>query len=83
MRLKGQALIVLAAVTIIVILYATGEVAPAASAHEAQVRIWLAARATGVSALLLLTCQVVLGLVLSHPTNQVDLEAVEGAVPVA
>ena len=70
MRLNGQAFIVLAAVTIIVILYATGQVAPAESAREAQVRIWLAARATGLTALLLLTAQVVLGLTLSHPTNQ-------------
>ncbi len=70
MRLTSQAFVVLAAVTIIVILYATGQVAPAESAREAQLRIWLAARATGLTALVLLTAQVVLGLVLSHPTNQ-------------
>jgi DMSO/TMAO reductase YedYZ heme-binding membrane subunit len=70
LRLKGQALIVLVALTIMVILYATNQVAPAASAHEAQLRIWLAARATGLTALVLLTGQVTLGLVLSHPTNQ-------------
>ena len=33
-------------------------------------RVWLAARASGIVAYLLLTGQVVLGLVLSHPTNQ-------------
>ena len=70
MRLKGQALIVLAAIIILIVLYATDQVAPAGSAREAQLRIWLAARATGLTALLLLTCQVILGLILSHPTNQ-------------
>ena len=70
MRLKGQTVVALAAVVIVVILYATDQVAPASSAREAQLRIWLAARACGVSALLLLTAQVLLGLVLSHPTNQ-------------
>ena len=33
-------------------------------------RFWLAARATGIVAFLLLTGQIVLGLVLSHPTNR-------------
>ena len=70
MRLKGQALIVLTAIMVMIVLYATDQVAPAGSAREAQLRIWLAARATGLTALLLLTCQVVLGLILSHPTNQ-------------
>jgi DMSO/TMAO reductase YedYZ heme-binding membrane subunit len=69
-RLSGRILLALAALTIIVILYATDQVAPAGSAREAQLRIWLAARATGMTALLLLTAQVVLGLILSHPTNQ-------------
>jgi sulfoxide reductase heme-binding subunit YedZ len=33
-------------------------------------RIWLAARATGIVTLLLLTFQICVGLVLSHPTNK-------------
>ena len=33
-------------------------------------RIWLAARAAGFLVLVLLTMQVVFGLVLSHPTNK-------------
>lgn len=70
MRLKGPTLVTLGALIILVILYATDQVAPATSAHQAQLRIWMAARATGVTTLLLLTGQVVLGLVLSHPTNQ-------------
>jgi len=70
LRLKGPTLVTLGALTIVLILYATDQIAPATNAREAQLRIWLAARATGVSTLLLLTGQVVLGLVLSHPTNQ-------------
>ena len=70
MRLKGPTLVTLGALTIVLILYATDQIAPASNAREAQLRIWLAARATGVTSLLLLTGQVVLGLVLSHPTNQ-------------
>ena len=70
MRLKGHTLVALAAIVILAILYATDQVVPAASAREAQLRIWLAARACGITALVLLTAQVVLGLVLSHPTNQ-------------
>jgi DMSO/TMAO reductase YedYZ heme-binding membrane subunit len=70
LRLKGHTIVALAAVIIIVILYTTDQVAPASSAREAQLRVWLAARACGITALLLLTAQVLLGLVLSHPTNQ-------------
>ncbi|MFI5262769.1 MAG: hypothetical protein ACHQZR_09480, partial [Candidatus Limnocylindrales bacterium] len=70
MRLKGPTLVALGAFVVLVILYATDQIAPATSAYEAQLRLWLAARATGVTALLLLTAQVVLGLLLSHPTNQ-------------
>ncbi len=33
-------------------------------------RVWLAARATGIVCYLLLVAQVVFGLILSHPTNQ-------------
>ena len=70
LRLKGHTLVALAAIVILATLYATDQVVPAASAREAQLRIWLAARACGITALVLLTAQVVLGLVLSHPTNQ-------------
>ncbi len=70
MRLSGRAFTVLAAIVGLVIVVATDQVVPASSAHQAQLRIWLAGRATGITAYLLLTVQVVLGLVLSHPTNQ-------------
>jgi len=59
-----------AAVLTMAILVTTTQVLPASSDHQAQLRGWLAARATGVVALLLLTLEVTLGLILSHPTNK-------------
>ncbi len=70
MRLSGRAFAVALAVAGLAIVAATDQVVPASSAHQAQLRIWLAGRATGITAYLLLTLQVVFGLVLSHPTNQ-------------
>ena len=70
MRISGRAFLVLSALVVLAVIYATGQIAPAESAYQAQMRVWLAARATGIAALVLLTLQVVLGLVLSHPTNQ-------------
>lgn len=70
MRLRGPVLLVLVAVVGLLIVAATDQVVPATSDRQAQLRIWLAARATGVTTYLLLTAQVVFGLVLSHPTNQ-------------
>jgi sulfoxide reductase heme-binding subunit YedZ len=69
-RLSGRSTIMLAAIVAIVVIYATDQVAPATSDRQAQLRIWLAARATGIVTLLLLTFQICLGLVLSHPTNK-------------
>jgi DMSO/TMAO reductase YedYZ heme-binding membrane subunit len=54
----------------ILAVFATDQVVPASSQHQAELRIWLAARASGFVTLGLLTAQVVLGLVLSHPTNK-------------
>ena len=50
--------------------YATDQILPASTDRQAELRFWLAARATGIVAFLLLTVQIVLGLVLSHPTNR-------------
>jgi sulfoxide reductase heme-binding subunit YedZ len=69
-RLSGRGTLILAAVLVIVAIYATDQVAPATSARQADLRIWLAARATGIVTFLLLTFQVCVGLVLSHPTNK-------------
>ncbi|HYM84976.1 MAG TPA: hypothetical protein VEY67_12595 [Candidatus Dormibacteraeota bacterium] len=70
MRLSGRAFTVLLAIAGLGIVVATDQIVPATSAHQAQLRVWLAGRASGVTTYLLLTLQVVLGLVLSHPTNQ-------------
>jgi len=69
-RLTVWHLLVLAALVALVILFATDQIVPASSERQAQLRIWLVARSTGVAALLLLTVQVALGLVLSHPVNK-------------
>ena len=69
-RLGLPTLIALGAVAALAIVFATDQVLPATSAHQAQLRVWLGSRAAGLVALLLLTFEVVLGLVLSHPTNK-------------
>jgi len=70
MRLSARAWVVLGAALGILIVVATDQVVPATSAYQAQMRFWLAARATGITAYLLLTGLVTFGLILSHPTNQ-------------
>ncbi len=70
MRLSGRAFVILTAVVGLTIVAATDQILPATSDRQAQLRIWLAARAAGIVAYLLLTLQVVIGLVLAHPTNQ-------------
>jgi DMSO/TMAO reductase YedYZ heme-binding membrane subunit len=69
-RLSGATLTVLAALAGLAIVFTTDQVLPATSEHQAQIRLWLGARAAGFMALLLLSFQVVVGLVLSHPTNK-------------
>jgi DMSO/TMAO reductase YedYZ heme-binding membrane subunit len=69
-RLGGATLAVLGATAMLAVIFATDQILPASSEHQAQVRVWLGSRAAGITALLLLTFQVVVGLVLSHPTNK-------------
>jgi len=69
-RLSGRTTLILIAVLAIVAVYATDQIAPATSDRQAQLRIWLAARAAGIVTFLLLTFQICLGLILSHPTNK-------------
>ena len=70
MRLSGRAWLVLGAALAILIVFATDQVLPATSTYQAEMRFWLAARATGITTYLLLTALVSFGLILSHPTNQ-------------
>ena len=69
-RLRGGPLVAVGAAVGLLILAATEQILPATSAHQAELRIWLASRAAGFTALGLLTVQIALGLVLSHPTNK-------------
>lgn len=70
MRLSTATWVVIGAAVGIVLVFATDQVVPASSAYQAQIRVWLAARATGITAYLLLSVLVSFGLILSHPTNQ-------------
>ncbi len=69
-RLTLRGTLILLAVLGIVMLYASGQILPATSDRQSELRQWLAARSTGIVAYVLLTFQVVIGLVLSHPTNR-------------
>jgi len=69
-RLTARGVAIFLAVLGLVIVYATDQILPASTDRQAELRFWLAARATGIVAFLLLTLQIVLGLVLSHPTNR-------------
>ena len=69
-RLSGRATAALFAVLGLALVVATDQVLPATSDRQAELRFWLAARATGLVAFALLTVQVSIGLLLSHPTNK-------------
>jgi predicted ferric reductase len=69
-RLSARGAIIFIGLIGLVTLYATDQIVPATSDRQAELRFWLAARASGIVAFLLLTLQIVLGLVLSHPTNR-------------
>lgn len=69
-RLAAGSFLAVAATVGLIIVAATDQILPATTAHQAEMRIWLASRAAGFTALALLTVQIVLGLVLSHPTNK-------------
>jgi predicted ferric reductase len=69
-RLSGRAFVIVVAALGLLIVVSTDQIVPATSQYQAQMRLWLAGRATGITAYLLLTGQVVFGLILSHPVNQ-------------
>ena len=69
-RVDGGSIAVVLAVLGLLAVVATDQIVPATSAHQAQIRVWLASRAAGTVALVLLATQIVIGLVLSHPTNK-------------
>jgi sulfoxide reductase heme-binding subunit YedZ len=69
-RLSGRGSAALFALLGLMLLVATDQIVPATSDRQAELRLWLAARATGLVAFGLLTVQVLIGLVLSHPNNK-------------
>jgi sulfoxide reductase heme-binding subunit YedZ len=69
MRLSTPTLVAVAAAATLLALAITNVVLPADTARLTDARGWLAARATGITAYLLLSGQVIAGLVMSHPTN--------------
>jgi sulfoxide reductase heme-binding subunit YedZ len=70
MRLSLRNLIVIGAVLGLIVVFSTDQVLPASSAYQAQMRLWLAARAAGITAYLILTFIIAMGLILSHPVNR-------------
>ena len=70
MRLTGRALIAIGAFLGIVLVWSSDQIVPATSAYQAQMRIWLVARAAGTTAYLILTFVIAVGLILSHPVNK-------------
>ena len=70
MRLSLRNLIVIGAILGLIVVFSTDQVLPASSAYQAQMRLWLAARAAGITAYLILTFIIAMGLILSHPVNR-------------
>ena len=70
MRLSLRNLIVIGAILGLIVVFSTDQVLPASNAYQAQMRLWLAARAAGITAYLILTFIIAMGLILSHPVNR-------------
>lgn len=69
MRVGALTLVAIGAIAALVALGVTDQVLPAADPRVAELRPWIAARALGVTAYLLLALQVATGLLLAHPRN--------------
>jgi predicted ferric reductase len=67
MKASPRLALVIGGLLIAMIAYGSGEIVPAANAYQAEMRLWLVGRATGIAALLLVTMLVLLGILLSHP----------------
>ena len=81
MRPGTRTLIALAALAIIVAAWVTDQVLPASGDRVLQVRPWVAARALGVTAYLLLALNVGLGVLMSHPSNKTSWRATRHVFP--
>ncbi len=72
MRLNPVTLVILCAVAALVAIGVTDQILPAADPRTVEMRPWIAARALGITAYLLLALEVGLGLFLSHPRNTAE-----------
>lgn len=72
MRAGLATLVIVGAVAALVALGVTDQIIPATDERTLSVRPWVAARALGVTAYLLLTLEVAAGVWLSHPRNSGD-----------
>lgn len=81
MRVGIATLVIIGAVVALVALAITDHILPATDPSMISVRPWVAARALGVSAYLLLALEVGLGLVLSHPRNTAEWRKTKQVFP--
>jgi hypothetical protein len=70
MRPSTRSLIAIGSIVVLLALLVTDRILPVADTRAFEIRSWLAARALGVTAYLLLALQVGMGVVLSHPENR-------------
>ncbi len=81
MRLSPVTLVILCAVAALVAIGVTDQILPAADPRTVEMRPWIAARALGITAYLLLALEVGLGLVLSHPRNTAEWRKTRQVLP--
>lgn len=81
MRVGAATLIAIGAIAVLVALGVTDQILPATDPRVIQVRPWIAARALGVAAYLLLALEVGLGILLSHPRNTAEWKATRQVFP--
>jgi predicted ferric reductase len=81
MRLSPVTLVILCAVAALVAIGVTDQILPAADPRTVEMRPWIAARALGITAYLLLALEVGLGLVLSHPRNSAEWRKTRQVLP--
>ena len=81
MRVGAATLVALGAIAALVALGITDQVLPAGDPRVTDLRPWIAARALGVTAYLLLALEVALGLVLSHPRNTAEWRKTKQVFP--
>jgi predicted ferric reductase len=80
-RLSPVTLVILAALAALIAIGVTDQILPATDPHTMEVRPWVAARALGITAYLLLALEVGLGLILSHPRNTAEARKTKQVFP--